>query len=102
MNDAVFSLNALTKQVGDTKTVYKNGKPKKARITINEKKDQLRTILYEQAKDQKKHRKSMKNDEIIDILKIEQLLTEKYPLTNPIERDLITNGLAGKIRNIKG
>lgn len=100
MNDKVFSLNALTKEIGDTKTIYKHNKPKKIKITLNEKKDELRKILYEQTKNQKIYRKSMKNDEIINLLKIEQILTKKYPLTNPIEKELILNGLAWKVKQL--
>ena len=84
----------------DTKTVRKNGRPKQVVIDIKEKKEELWKILYTSAKDQKNKRKSMTNDEIIKTLNIKGKIYEKYPNTSYIEEELISNGLAGKIKQL--
>ncbi len=84
----------------DTKTIIVNWREKKVVITLQEKKDELRKILYPEL-EKHKNIKSMTTQKIIQTLKIEELIQEKYPKTDPLAQGIIIKWLIEKITRKK-
>jgi len=96
-----FSFRELMQKSGDTRTVYdKRWKAKEVAINIREKKEELRKTLYKKVAKTKAKRKDLPNEEIIKVLQLEEKLMEEYPHTNNLEKDIILNGLADRIKNL--
>lgn len=84
----------------DYKTILVRGKTKQVIITLQEKIDELRRILYTEAKQKKKNRRTTQTQEIIDVLSIDAKILEKYPKTNPYAQQIISKSLAQNVQKI--